>query len=98
MNRRRQKHRFLDDHLIEGRQRSGQSRAYRADIGVGWIPPGIRLTSTEDLGDRVELDVGFQADYGLIVSHGSHLPARVDGRTASSVPPWHARRAFPLAA
>jgi hypothetical protein len=33
------------------------SSAYRADICVGWISPGVGLTGTEDFAICVELDV-----------------------------------------
>ena len=56
----RQQNTFFHHRFIENRQHARQPAAHRADIGVGRIDPGISLAGAKDLGDGVQLDVGFQ--------------------------------------
>jgi hypothetical protein len=60
---------FLNHSLIQYRQYPGKASAHRADIGVGWVIPGIRLAAAENLGIGVDLDVGFKTDYGFVCGH-----------------------------
>jgi len=69
VHRGRQRNRFFHHSAVEHRQHAGQPRAYRADIGIRRVAPGIGFAGAEDLGAGIELDMGFQADDGFVLCH-----------------------------
>lgn len=65
IERKAQLHGELDDLGVQDRQRAREAHADRADGGVGRRPVGV-TTAAEGLGDCGKLDVGLDADDGLI--------------------------------
>jgi len=65
----RQQGRLFHHGLVENRQHTGQTGADRADVGVGWVEPGVGFAGAEDFGGGVELDMSFQPDDNFILGH-----------------------------
>ena len=69
--RHRRQHREIYRLTIQYWQRSGKTKAYRANVSIWWIAKARRARA-ENFAHRQKLDVHFQADHRLILGAGRY--------------------------